>query len=217
MCEALLQNLGFEKPDVRVLRSNPILKIISPKLSVLFNNIAHFQTLDALLVAERTSTILRHWPGRFPVFIHTPHGAGDRAKSYDPRIRHFDYILVAGEKDKSRMIEKGVVRAENCYVTGYIKPYIVRRLDAELPKLFPTNQPVVLYNPHFDKALSSWSEYGLELLEAFARTPEFNFIIAPHIRLFGNAPDASRARILAYEKYPNIHIDLGHRIKFYQS
>ncbi len=209
MCEALLQDLGWNNPDVRVLTANPLLRVISPKLSVLFNNISQFKKLEALLVAERTSTILRHWPGRFPIFFHTPHGAGDRAKSYDPRIRHFDHVLVAGQKDKSRMIEKGVVRAENCYVTGYIKPYVVRHLDAELPNLFPTNHPIVLYNPHFDKTLSSWSEYGFKLLESFAQTPEFNFILAPHIRLFKIASEAERARVLAFEKYPNIHIDLG--------
>lgn len=209
ICVSLLRGLGLEDPDVRVLSFNPLLHAISPKLSVLFSNVWLFKKLDALVVAERTSTILRYWPGRLPVFIHTPHGAGDRAKSYDPRIRHFDYILVAGEKDKNRMLEKGIVRADNCYVTGYIKPYVVRALGAELPRLFQINQPVVLYNPHFHETLSSWHEYGFDLLDSFVQASKFNFIVAPHIRLFEKACDESRARVLAYGKYPNIHIDLG--------
>ena len=209
ICEDVLQDLGLENPDVRILTAPPFLKSLSSKLSLLFGNIGRLKALDALVVAERTSTILRFLPGRLPIFIHTPHGAGDRAKSYDPRIRHFDHVLVAGDKDKARMIEKRIVRDDNCFVTGYIKPYVVRQLSVELPKLFPTDQPIVLYNPHFHKTLSSWSEYGIKLLESFAQTPQFNFIVAPHMRLFDGASDASRARILAFQKYPNIHIDLG--------
>jgi len=209
ICESVLRNLDLNNPDVRILSANPFLKALSPKLSILFGNVSRLKTLDALIVAERTSTILRHWPGKFPVFIHTPHGAGDRAKSYDPRIRHFDHVLVAGDKDKARMIEKGIVRDDNCFVTGYIKPYVVRQLGVELPKLFPTDHPIVLYNPHFHKTLSSWPEFGFELLESFAQSETFNFIIAPHMRLFDGASETLRARIEAYQKYPNIHIDLG--------
>ena len=209
ICERVLRDLGLETHDVRVLTANPFLKALSPKLSVLFGNIGRLKALDALVVAERTSTILRHWPGKFPIFIHTPHGAGDRAKSYDQRIRHFDHVLVAGDKDKARMIEKQIVRDDNCFVTGYIKPFTVRRLSVELPKLFPTDQPIVLYNPHFHKTLSSWPEYGSELLEYFAKSQNFNFIVAPHMRLFDRASEASRAYVEAFQKYPNIHIDLG--------
>lgn len=209
ICERVLRDLGLETHDVRVLTANPFLKALSPKLSVLFGNIGRLKALDALVVAERTSTILRHWPGKFPIFIHTPHGAGDRAKSYDQRIRHFDHVLVAGDKDKARMIEKQIVRDDNCFVTGYIKPFTVRRLSVELPKLFPTDQPIVLYNPHFHKTLSSWPEYGSELLEYFAKSQNFNFIVAPHMRLFDRASEASRAHVEAFQKYPNIHIDLG--------
>jgi hypothetical protein len=209
MCEDILRRLGMANPDIKILKAAPWLGAISPKLSVLISNLRQFEKLDALIVAERTSTLLRYWPGKRPIFIHIPHGAGDREKSYDPRLRHFDHILVAGEKDKTRMIEKGVTRAENCYVTGYIKPYVVRALDADLPALFETDRPVVLYNPHFDETLSSWNTYGFELLDHFAKTPRFNFVFAPHIRLFSKASETIRARILAYKKHPNIHIDLG--------
>ena len=141
--------------------------------------------------------------------IHIPHGAGDRAKSYDARIRHFDNVLVAGEKDKARMIDLGLVSEDNCKVTGYIKPYAVKQIDTGLPTLFKKTRPTVLYNPHFCKDLSSWQPFGRELLESFSRTPDFNFIFAPHIRLFANASRMLREHIETYAEFENIHVDLG--------
>jgi len=153
ICERVLRDLGLETHDVRVLTANPFLKALSPKLSVLFGNIGRLKALDALVVAERTSTIL----------------------------------LVAGDKDKARMIEKQIVRDDNCFVTGYIKPFTVRRLSVELPKLFPTDQPIVLYNPHFHKTLSSWPEYGSELLEY--SEPKPCVFIGPETTSWQDNPD----------------------------
>ena len=209
MCERVLVGLGWKQPNIQILRSLPILRKLSPKLAVLFRNISRLKKLDALIVAERTSTILRHFVRPMPVFIHIPHGAGDRAQSYDPRICHFDHVLVAGEKDKTRMIDLGLVDESTCHITGYIKPYVVKHLYPEIPKLFETDNPVILYNPHFSAALSSWPEHGVDMLARFAARPDMNFIVAPHIRLFQTASESKRAEIEAFNKYPNIHVDLG--------
>ena len=107
-----------------------------------------------------------------PPMIHIPHGAGDRAKSYDPRIRHFDNVLVAGEKDKARMMELGLVSDENCKVTGYIKPYAVKQMAYDLPVLFKTKRPTVLYNPHFAETFlhgslldsNCWNPFPVQLI-----------------------------------------------------
>ena len=209
MSASVLSGLGKDSADIRILKANPTLFAVFQKLGVLFTNMKRLKRLDALIVAERTSTILRYTSRSFPLFIHIPHGAGDRAKSYDSRIRHFDHVLAAGEKDKARMIELGLVSEETCHVTGYIKPFAVRQLGRESPRLFKTEKTTVLYNPHFSQDLSSWQTFGSDLLDRFAAAPHLNFIFAPHMRLFQNAAPDRRAALGAYAKYPNIHIDLG--------
>ncbi len=209
LCDKVLKALGATRTRIELLKIGPIGKWISPKLGFLLGHLKIWKNLDALIVAERTSTILRYVSKRLPPFIHIPHGAGDRAKSYDKRIKHFDHVLVAGEKDKSRMIELGIVRDDNCHVTGYIKPQAVKRMFPQSPKIFPNDSLTVLYNPHFDETLSSWLKFGRELLRAFADRADVNFIFAPHIRLFKSKNMTERKEIEAFAKFENIHIDLG--------
>lgn len=209
LCADALSKLGMENPDIRVIATNNIFSRISPKLTFLLKNLSVWNRLDALVVVERTSTILRYFSKNLPPMIHIPHGAGDRAKSYDSRIRHFDNVLVAGKKDKARMIELGLVTEDNCKVTGYIKPFAVEQIANVLPDLFKEKRPIVLYNPHFCNKLSSWEAFGRPLLTAFSEAPDLNFVFAPHIRLFANASNELREEIENFAKYDNIHIDLG--------
>ena len=208
-CNAVLEALGAKQTQIQVLEPRLIGKRLSPKLSFLLRHMKLWKGLDALILAERTSTILRYFSRRLPPLIHIPHGAGDRAKSYDARIKHFDHVLVAGPKDKRRMMDLGLVSDNSCHVTGYIKPFAVRRMCNARPAIFETERPVALYNPHFSSSLSSWPHFGLELLEAFAKRTDMNFIFAPHVRLFSKGKASDIAQIMAFAKYDNIHIDLG--------
>lgn len=208
-CREILDKLGAKKTNISILKIGKLGKRISPKLSFLLGNMSVWKNLDCLVVAERTSTALRYFPQKLPLFIHIPHGAGDRAKSYDPRIRHFDHVLVAGDKDKRRMIELGLVDEVSCHVTGYIKPYAVKRMYPIAPKIFDNTLPTVLYNPHFSAKLSSWDEFGLSLLNAFAARKDMNFIFAPHVRLFAKKNADMRRKAEFFAKFDNIHIDLG--------
>ena len=209
LCLEALHKLGMTSPDIRIGGTNKICNRMSSKLTFLLCNLSIWNELDALITVERTSTILRHFSKNLPPMIHIPHGAGDRAKSYEKRIRHFDYVLVAGKKDKARMIDLGLVSEGKCKVTGYIKPYAVRKMDYDLPALFKKTRPTILYNPHFCKDLSSWQPFGRALLDSFSQTPDFNFIFAPHIRLFDKASNALSKQIKTYADFENIHIDLG--------
>ena len=211
-CKKVLDSLGVENVQVKVLKSNRIAKLFSTKLAFLLSHIKIWKSLDAILVVERTSTILRYFCKNLPPLFHIPHGAGDRAKSYDSRIRHFDYVLVAGQKDKNRMVSLGLVSSENCFVTGYIKPSAVEKLNRPPFQRFKNTSPLVLYNPHFSKDLSSWTEFGLPLLDAFSKNKDFNFIFAPHVRLSQTfRPDELEA-LRKFEIYDHIHIDLGSRL-----
>ena len=208
-CQDILEALGATRTQIKIFKPNPLVSWIYPKRSLVLSNIKTWRKLDALIVAERTSTILRRFFKTLPLFIHIPHGAGDRAKSYDPRIARFDYVLTAGLKDKNRMIELDLVTDKSCFVTGYIKPFAVNLIHPEPPKLFENDNPVVLYTPHFDRSLSSWDEFGLDLLQAFSKRKDMNFIFAPHMRLFAGKNPPSKDIFETLEACENIRVDLG--------
>ncbi len=185
------------------------LKAISSKLAILIANLGKLRSMDALVVAERTSTLLKRLPIKTPAMIHIPHGAGDRARSYDKRIALFDHVIVAGPKDKRRMIELGLVTDESCSVSGYIKAAALKAMTPQRPKLFKNDRPTVLYNPHFSGELSSWPVFGQDVLEHFVNQSRYNLIFAPHIRMFAGAAQTERQAIDAYDAHDHIHIDLG--------
>lgn len=164
---------------------------------------------DAIITAERTSTLLKRLPGHMPPLYHIPHGAGDRAKGFEPRIALFDHVLVAGPKDRDRMIAEGLVQPDQISATGSVKLSGIRRLHQERPRFFDNDRPVVLYNPHFDQSLASWDSEGRALIERIAQDGRYNLIVAPHVRLFEAASDTERAPWLALAKPDQIIVDLG--------
>ncbi|WP_404480366.1 glycosyl transferase [Novosphingobium sp. BL-52-GroH] len=164
---------------------------------------------DAIVVPERTSLLLRFAGLRKTAFIHTCHGAGDRAVGYDKRISQFDFVLLAGEKQRRRMLDKGLIREGHYAIVGYGKFDLT---EGRLPdRLFPEERPVVLYNPHFSARLSSWPDMGLDVIRQFARDDRFNLIVAPHIRMYDNRRRraAMERRLAEFAGLPHIHIDLG--------
>lgn len=164
---------------------------------------------DAIVTAERTSTILKRLPGHTPPIYHVPHGAGDRAKGFERRISLFDHVLVAGTKDRDRMIAEGLLAPDQVSVTGSIKLSGIRRMHQARPVFFDNDRPIVLYNPHFDQSLASWDSQARDLIGRIAQEGRYNLIIAPHVRLFEAASDAERTPWLALAKTDQILVDLG--------
>jgi CDP-Glycerol:Poly(glycerophosphate) glycerophosphotransferase len=147
---------------------------------------------DAILTAERSSTLLKRMPGRTPPMIHIPHGAGDRAKGFEPRLALFDHIIVAGPKDRRRMIAQGLVAPEHISVSGAVKVAACRRMQRDTAPLFANDRQIVLYNPHFDHSLGSWPMFADALIKAIVANGRYNLIVAPHIRMFEMAGDSER-------------------------
>ncbi len=188
------------------------------KVTVYRDNLAFFRSLDALVVAEKTSAILRTRYGLTLPLIHTRHGAGDRAVGFDAASAGFDHVLVSGPKIRDRLLaDAGIDRARTSIV-GYPK---FDTLAADPPVLpLPPGRPTVLYNPHSSPALSSWFRDGPAVLDWFVAHPEWNLIFAPHVMLFErpvtlslsplalDRPGRMRAR---WRAAPNILIDLGSR------
>lgn len=171
----------------------------------LYANLLTLRRFDILLTPEMTSSILRERRLFGGLLVHVMHGAGDREVEGNERAMNFDLVLVAGEKTRDQLIALGQVRPENCLVTGYPKFDLI---TGQSLRFFDNDRPVVLYNPHFRDDLSSWPAMGAGLVEAFAASPDFNLIVAPHIRLAGTM--RRQVEALAARPLPaNIRIDPG--------
>ena len=206
---------GFD-PEVRVLRFGSLSRLLRaagiarhPRLSLLVEALGWLRGFDAIVVPERTTTAIRHLLPRRTRLIFTPHGAGDRAIMLDPRDRHFDFVLVAGEKSERRLLDAGTIRPGHYAVNGYVKMDLMHRLPPPRGGLFGNDRPTIVYVPHFRRALSSWDRFGRPLIDWAAGQQRYNLIVAPHVRLFADAPARERAAVEALAVQGRVLIDLG--------
>ncbi len=160
------------------------------RIAVLRENLDAFAALDVLVVPETTSLLLRDRFGLADLkFVWIPHGAGDRSIGFREVSRGFDLVLLSGAKVRDRMLAAGLITPDNYAIVGY--PKFDTIADAPPPRLLANDRPTILYNPHFDPALSSWYTMGEDVLEWFARQDRFNLIVAPHVMLFRRRLHAS--------------------------
>lgn len=170
------------------------------RLATLLLNYPAIARFPTLVTTEISSAWLRRIPGFRSRLILIKHGAGDREGGYKKRHADFDLTLVAGEKDRRRMIDRGLCTQETVAVGGYPK----FELKAERQRFFPDDRPVLLYNPHFDPQLSSWVNHGQEMLAALESLKDWNVIIAPHTKLARKGPPIASSA-------PHIRVDMGSR------
>jgi hypothetical protein len=204
----LAADLGARGIVFHVLWSGPFSEN-PPKILMLAALAARLLDFDAIVCPERTSLLLRRMGVTRPLFIHTDHGAGDRAVGYEARIRQFDFVLIAGAKQEARMLRDGLIEPGRYAVVGYPKFEAVAAAGPGPPPAFDRPRPTVLYNPHFKRGLSSWPRFGPRVLAAFAGQDRYNLIFAPHVRLAAEAGEGLRRALEPYRDAPNIHVDLG--------
>lgn len=188
------------------------------KLLIYRDNLSFFRSLDALVVTERTSLLLktRYGLNDLPIIL-TDHGAGDRAIGFGAEARRFDFILAPGAKTRDRLMGEADVDPRRIAITGYQKFDLEPSVEPWLP--FAGNgRTTVLYNPHVSPHLSSWYSQGRQVLDFFLKSDRYNLIFAPHVMLFERrwalSIDKLRARRPGkldprYARAPNMHIDLG--------
>lgn len=154
------------------------------KILLYRDNLDFFRSFDALVTSEKTSLLLKTRYGLNGLkFIHTRHGAGDRAIGFGPESRHFDLTLVSGSKIARRLVDEAGVNPERIATVGYVKFDMHGEHRIENP--FPDkSRPTVLYAPHPSPKLSSYYRMGAQVLEEFAASDRFNLIFAPHVMLF---------------------------------
>lgn len=199
---ALLHPTMLERmlTHLRIVRKSKKLRIIG--------NTRHLRGFDAILVAERTSSILKRHLKPPTLMIHIPHGAGDRRAGFDQRAKLYDFHIVSGDKDRHRFIEEGIAGPDRVATSGSIKLAGVYRRPAKPQQIFSDDRPVILYTPHFDTALSSWHRIGFDVIEAIAALRRYNLIVAPHVRLRSGLRSSEISRLERCAA-ADVHIDLG--------
>ena len=170
------------------------------RLATLVLNRRTLSRFPVLVTTEISSAWLRRMPRFKSRLVLIKHGAGDREGGYKTRHADFDLTLVAGEKDRRRMIERGLCTAETVAIGGYPK----FELKTDRQRFFPDDKPVLLYNPHFDQKLSSWIRHGPAMLAALESLEGWNVIIAPHTKLARYGPPIVSSA-------PHIRVDMGSR------
>lgn len=210
-----------ERTELRLLPVPLFYRIIDPLVSkwkfirkkvILRHNLAFFKGLDALVSPERTCLQLRTRLGlKSLTLIHTRHGAGDRERSFDDRSGAFDLILLPGRKYVDRLKELSLLTHERYAIVGWPKFEVVQGLKRKRPRFFKNDNPVVVYNPHFDQTVSSWGKMGVAVLEFFKNNSNYNLIFAPHVVLFKRSKRHNASLPKQYYSLPNIYIDTGSR------
>lgn len=160
-------------------------------------NLQIIRRYPTIVTTETTSGFLKRLPGIRSRLVLIKHGAGDREGSYNPKHALFDLILVNGDKHRRELLARRLVRPEQIVVTGNAKIELTRPPSP----IFADGKPLAFYNPHFDPKLSSWFEYGRAIVQEMERIPDWDFVVAPHVKLTGG-PDVRSAA-------PNFLMDRG--------
>jgi len=215
-----LVELGLRRRASRIAKGAVEAVLPASKLLIYADNLEFFRTLDVLVVAEKTSLILKSRFGLADLkIVHTRHGAGDRAIGFDKASAGFDHVLVSGLKIRDRLIQEAGVAPSAISIVGYPKFDVAG--SAGMHPLLDDGRPVVLYNPHVSPHLSSWYAAGRKVLDWFAARDDHHLIFAPHVMLFERpfVLTVDKLRLARpgriderYLRAPNIHIDLGSRL-----
>lgn len=215
-----LVELGLTSSVSRLLAGTLEGLLPATKLLIYRDNLNFFRALDVLVVAEKTSLILKTRYGLDKLrIVHTRHGAGDRAIGFDKASAGFDHVLVSGRKIRDRLIDEARVDPRKISIVGYPK-FDLAPPTRGLRPVLNDGRPVVVYNPHVSPHLSSWYAAGRQVLDWFVEHDEYHLIFAPHVMLF------ERPFVLSIDRFrldtagriearflraPNIQIDLGSR------
>lgn len=175
---------------------------------VMRDNIAELDGFDAVFAVENTVAALRRLGAKHPVLIYSPHGFGDRARGFIPRIATFDLVLLAGPKTAARMLEAKLVREGGYALTGSVKLDTAAHLATAEGLPFASHGPVVLYNAHKEPKLTSWHRFIEPMLDGFAADPSINLIVAPHVKLFRRRNEELRDQWRA-RSTANVLVDPG--------
>jgi hypothetical protein len=190
---------------------NKIRKRKRPSIHFLFKkNRKLLSTYDVLVYnTARQSYMIKYRKGEWPKLAFLDHGAGDRNYIYNDSIANFDLVSVAGKKVYDMCVNSADFSNVNIKICGYQKFETVKKENKSV-KLFNNDKPIVLYNPHFMKPITSYYNWGKNILDFFYSNDDYNLIFAPHLILFNRKGHLRKEDFDSkYLDKDNIYVDLG--------
>ena len=141
-----------------------------------------------------------------PKFVFTFHGIGVRDYGFPSSLKRYDLLLLPGKNILDKLVESTLVIENNWEVIGYPKFDFIKRNNITSNSIFPEKRPTIIYNPHWNRKVSSWYIFGKKVLEFFFNSKDYNLIFAPHILI--KEWKQRSLRLSKYQKASHIHIDL---------
>jgi len=183
------------------------------RLLVLRENIAELNQYDAVVATEYTGGVLREMGLCGPKLILLMHGAAGRYVNDQHLVREFDLTLLCGPKDEAYFQSRGLLREGAGRIVGYPKFDVFEAVQREKTISFGNGRPFALYNPHYQRKLTSASGWMMPLIRGFKAQSEigesdYNLVVAPHIKTFHKG-FGIRERQLKRQRSPEVMVDTG--------
>ncbi len=206
------KNINVKQLNTRVDRIviEKIKKRIIPSSLFLYKkNKKNLLTYDALIFTDLNADYLIKKKGSnlLPKFIFVFHGAGDGSYIFQEKLNNFDLLLIQGENFKNRLKKNNILKSSR-KIIGYPKFDVVKK-ELSGKQLFKNDAITVIYNPHFNKEITSWHIDGKNVLDFFYKNKEYNLIFIPHLKLFKEKGISENPNIdKKYYEADNIIIDI---------
>lgn len=178
------------------------------RLRVLRENIGELNQYDVVVATEYTAGILKEMGLTRPRLVLLMHGAGDRYVNDDHLVRDFDLALLPGPKVEAYFLQNGIIRPGHYNVVGYPKFDVFEAIRHEEQPLFPNGKPFALYNPHYQRNLTSYSACMRTVLQGFRDQTLYYLVVAPHIKIFHKGFGV-KAHLLERQASQDILVDTG--------
>lgn len=178
------------------------------RLMVLQENVEELNQYDVVVASENTAGVLKNMGLKKPKLIRLMHGAGDRYVNDEHLLKAFDLTLLPGPKTETYFRNQGLFQNGATEVIGYPKFDVFEAIRQKSAFSFPDGKPFALYNPHYQRALTSAPTCTLPLIRAFREQNDYNLVVAPHIKMFHKG-FGFRARQFKRQQSANVLVDTG--------
>ena len=102
-----------------------------------------------------------------PKYVFAFHGLGVRDYGYNPSLKKYDLLLLPGKKMVDNLKRLNIANSNNFAIIGYPKFDLYKKNQKFKYSLFKEKRKTILYNPHWNKNISSWYEWGKTILDFF--------------------------------------------------